>query len=137
MKVRGATTGTPFAARLTALCWGALTLLAPVAISACTSSSSTTTPTIISPTVTNTPTGTGTASANVIIGNIGNNLLAGLGGAETLTGGAGIDTASYADSAAGVDVSLVTGLGHGGDDAGLATPRVHPDVRNLCEATGW
>src|SRR6185437_10718130 len=38
MKVRGATTGTPFAARLTALCWGALALLAPVAISACTSS---------------------------------------------------------------------------------------------------
>src|SRR4029077_20880570 len=42
--------------------------------------------------------GTGTASANVIIGNIGNNLLAGLGGGDTLTGGAGIDTASYADS---------------------------------------
>ena len=55
MKVRGATTGTPFAARLTVLCWGALTLLAPVAVSACTSSSSTTTPTIISPTVTNSP----------------------------------------------------------------------------------
>ena len=46
MKVRGATTGTPFGARLTALCWGALTLLAPVAVSACTSSSSTTTPTV-------------------------------------------------------------------------------------------
>ena len=51
MKVRGATTGTPFAARLTVLCWGALTLLAPVAVSACTSSSSPTTPTVISPTV--------------------------------------------------------------------------------------
>src|SRR6185369_5690363 len=62
MKVRGATTGTPFAARLTALCWGALTLLAPVAISACTSSSSTTTPTTIS------PTGTGTASASAASG---------------------------------------------------------------------
>jgi len=64
MKVRGATTGTPFAARLTVLCWGALTLLAPVAVSACTSSSSTTTPTIISPTVT----GTGTASASTSSG---------------------------------------------------------------------
>ena len=42
MKVRGATAGTPFGARLTALCWGALTLLAPVAVSACTSSTSTT-----------------------------------------------------------------------------------------------
>ena len=43
MKLRGATAGTPFGARLTALCWGALTLLAPVAVSACTSSTSTTT----------------------------------------------------------------------------------------------
>ena len=68
MKVRGATTGTPFAARLTVLCWGALTLLAPVAVSACTSSSSTTTPTIISPTVTNSPTGTGTASGSAASG---------------------------------------------------------------------
>ena len=57
MKVRGTTAGTPFGAKLTALCWGALTLLAPVAVSACTSSSSTT-PTIISPTVTTSPTGT-------------------------------------------------------------------------------
>jgi hypothetical protein len=64
MKVRGATTGTPFAARLTVLCWGALTLLAPVAVSACTSSSSTTTPTVISPTVT----GTDTASASTSSG---------------------------------------------------------------------
>ena len=70
MKVRGATTGTPFAARLTVLCWGALTLLAPVAVSACTSSSSTTTPTIISPTVTNSPTGTGTASGLRRVGNV-------------------------------------------------------------------
>jgi hypothetical protein len=51
MKVRGTTAGTPFGAKLTALCWGALTLLAPVAVSACTSGSSSS-PTIISPTVT-------------------------------------------------------------------------------------
>ena len=62
--------------------------------------------------------GTGNALDNVIIGNAGNNLLAGLGGADTLIGGAGIDTASYAASAAGVDVSLMTGLGHGGDAEG-------------------
>ena len=68
MKVRGAIAGTPFGARLTALCWGALTLLAPVAVSACTSSSSSTTPTIISPTVTNSPTGTDTASASASSG---------------------------------------------------------------------
>ena len=34
MKVRGTTVGTPFGAKLTALCWGAMTLLAPVAGSA-------------------------------------------------------------------------------------------------------
>jgi hypothetical protein len=58
MKVRGTIPSTPFSARLTALCWGALTLLVPVAVSACTSSSSPTTPTVtFSPSVT-----TGTAS---------------------------------------------------------------------------
>ena len=51
--------------------------------------------------------GTGNALANVITGNAGNNILAGLGGADALIGGGGIDTASYAASAAGVDVSLV------------------------------
>ena len=62
MKVRGTTAGTPFGAKLTALCWGALTLLAPVAVSACTSGSSSS-PTIISPTVTSSPTGTASASS--------------------------------------------------------------------------
>jgi len=62
MKVRGTTAGTPFGAKLTALCWGALTLLAPVAVSACTSGSSSS-PTIISPTVTTSPTGTASASS--------------------------------------------------------------------------
>jgi hypothetical protein len=62
MKLRGTTAGTPFGAKLTALCWAALTLLAPVAVSACTSSSPTA-PTIISPTVTNSPTGTVSASS--------------------------------------------------------------------------
>ena len=57
MKVRGTTAGTPLSARLTALCWGALTLLALVAVSACTSGSSTAPPTVFSPSVT-----TGTAS---------------------------------------------------------------------------
>ena len=59
-----------------------------------------------------------TAEDDTINGKGGNDILAGLGGADTLNGGAGIDTASYAASAAGVDVSLVTGLGHGGDAEG-------------------
>jgi hypothetical protein len=58
MKVRGTIVGTPLSAKLTALCWGALTLLVPVAVSACTSSSSPTTPSIVSPTVTGTESGT-------------------------------------------------------------------------------
>jgi Ca2+-binding RTX toxin-like protein len=62
--------------------------------------------------------GTGNADANVITGNSGNNLLAGLGGADTLTGGGGIDTATYAASPAGVNVSLATGTGSGGDAEG-------------------
>ena len=64
MMVRGTTAGTPFGAKLTVLGWAALALLAPVAVSACTSGSSTTSPTIISPTVTNLPTATGATSAS-------------------------------------------------------------------------
>ena len=63
MKVRRTIAGTPLGARLTAFCWAALTLLAPVAVSACTSSSSST-PTVFSPSVTTSPTGSVTASAS-------------------------------------------------------------------------
>ena len=61
---------------------------------------------------------TGNAGANVLIGNAANNVLTGVGGADTLDGGAGIDTASYASSLAGVNVSLLTGQGTGGDAQG-------------------
>ena len=58
-------------------------------------------------------------SNNVLIGNSGNNILAGLGGADHLDGGAGTgDTASYAASTSGVTVSLTTGTGSGGDAEG-------------------
>ena len=58
--------------------------------------------------------GTGNALDNVITGNGGNNVLAGLGGADTSGSAAlGIDTASYAASAAGVTVSLIDRNGHG------------------------
>jgi Ca2+-binding RTX toxin-like protein len=67
--------------------------------------------------------GTGNTLANVITGNTGNNILAGLGGADTLIGGVGTDTATYVASLEGVNVSLMTGLGSGGDAEGdtLAT----------------
>jgi hypothetical protein len=61
MKVRTTIAGTAFRARLTALCWGALTILAPVAVSACSGSSSTPTVPSFSPTLT---TGTATVSAS-------------------------------------------------------------------------
>ncbi len=51
MKVRTTIARTPFRARLTALCWGALTLLVPVAVSACSGSSSTPTVPTFTPTV--------------------------------------------------------------------------------------
>ena len=61
---------------------------------------------------------TGNALDNVLIGNSGNNVLIGGAGADTLDGGGGTDTASYITSASGVDVSLATGLGTGGDAQG-------------------
>ena len=62
--------------------------------------------------------GTGNSLDNVITGNGGNNIVAGLGGADVLDGGAGTDTATYAASPAGVNVSLMTGIGSGGDAQG-------------------
>ncbi len=53
--------------------------------------------------------GTGNALNNAITGNDSANILTGLGGADSLDGGAGIDTASYAASAAAVNVSLAIG----------------------------
>ena len=68
--------------------------------------------------------GTGNAVDNVITGNSGNNVLAGLGGADTLIGNTGTDTATYAVSLAGVNVSLTTGLGSGGDAEGDALANI-------------
>ena len=61
---------------------------------------------------------TGTAGLDTINGLAGNDTLAGLGGADQLNGDAGTDTATYIASAAGVNVSLMTGLGSGGDAEG-------------------
>jgi Ca2+-binding RTX toxin-like protein len=61
---------------------------------------------------------TGNALANVLTGTSGNNVLTGGAGADSLNGGNGTDTASYAGSAAGVAVSLLTGVASGGDADG-------------------
>ena len=61
---------------------------------------------------------TGDAGANVLNGGKGDDILIGGAGADTLIGGDGTDTADYSASSAGVQVSLATGTGHGGDAEG-------------------
>ncbi|MGL4962386.1 MAG: hypothetical protein ACRC67_14215 [Inquilinus sp.] len=60
----------------------------------------------------------GSAFADTLAGDAGSNTLEGGAGADALHGGAGIDTASYAHSAAGVQVDLAHGTATGGDAAG-------------------
>jgi Ca2+-binding RTX toxin-like protein len=60
----------------------------------------------------------GTGNADWIKGYGGDDTLKGGGGADTLEGGDGIDTALYADSSAGVSVSLASGKGFGGTAQG-------------------
>jgi Ca2+-binding RTX toxin-like protein len=63
---------------------------------------------------------TGDSAANTLNGLGGNDWLVGGGGADTLQGGSGIDIAVYAGSSVGVNVSLITGTGSGGDAQGDA-----------------
>src|ERR1700754_332467 len=60
----------------------------------------------------------GTWMQDHIYGGGGNDIIKGGGGADTIDGGANRDGASYEDSDVGVDVSLVTGKGHGGTAEG-------------------
>jgi Ca2+-binding RTX toxin-like protein len=60
----------------------------------------------------------GGAGADTLLGGTGDDLLVGGAGADILNGGAGTDTASYAGSAAGVDVNLFTVTASGGDATG-------------------
>jgi hypothetical protein len=69
MKVRTTIAGTALRARLTVLCWGALTLLAPVAVSACSGSSTTPTVPTFTPSVATPGTATGSATAPASSGN--------------------------------------------------------------------
>lgn len=58
--------------------------------------------------------GTGNALGNRIEGNIGNNILTGLGGNDTLIGGFGTDTANYGPYGAAVVVNLSLGTATSG-----------------------
>ena len=55
--------------------------------------------------------GTGNAVANIVIGNPNDNVLSGLSGADTLTGGAGSDR--FQDTAAGLSGDTITDFGSG------------------------
>ncbi len=61
---------------------------------------------------------TGDQNANELAGGAGDDTLVGGAGADRLLGGAGRDTADYAASNAGVQVSLRSGQGLGGDAEG-------------------
>jgi Ca2+-binding RTX toxin-like protein len=60
----------------------------------------------------------GSAGGDRLNGNAGDDILVGRGGADQMIGGAGIDAAAYGDSAAGVQVDLGLGVGHGGSAEG-------------------
>jgi Ca2+-binding RTX toxin-like protein len=60
----------------------------------------------------------GRGGVDVLLGGDGNDWLGGGAGADVLDGGRDQDTASYADSASGVFVSLATGSGTGGTAEG-------------------
>ena len=61
---------------------------------------------------------TGNDLDNALLGNSKANVIVGGAGADWLDGGGGTDTASYATSASGVNVSLTLGTGTGGDAQG-------------------
>jgi len=59
-----------------------------------------------------------TPGTDTLSGGDGDDTLSGGGGADVLDGGTGTDTATYAGSAAGVQVDLAAGTGSGGDAQG-------------------
>jgi Ca2+-binding RTX toxin-like protein len=61
---------------------------------------------------------TGDANVNVLDGGSGNDTLQGGGAGDELIGGGGTDTAAYGDSASGVTVNLISGLGLDGTAEG-------------------
>jgi hypothetical protein len=91
MKVRTTFAGTALRARLTALCWGALTLLAPVAISACSGSSTSPTIPTFTPSVTISGTVTRTATATASGGNTASS---GASASSTVSGTPGVTSSS-------------------------------------------
>ncbi len=76
--------------------------------------------------------GKGNEDDNLITGNGAANTLTGGAGQDRLLGGGGVDTASYALGTAGVAVSLMTGVGVGGDAEGDSLS----EIENLTGGSG-
>ncbi len=79
----------------------------------------------------------GAGNADTINGDGDNDFIQGNGGADSLNGGTGIDTVSYANSSAGVTVTLNSSVNTGGDAQGdllsgfeVLTGSGHDDVLN-------
>ncbi len=60
----------------------------------------------------------GSQSVDRLTGDDGRNIIRGMGGADIMNGGDGIDGLDYRESGAGVSVSLASGAGAGGDAEG-------------------
>ncbi|MGO1078432.1 M10 family metallopeptidase C-terminal domain-containing protein [Inquilinus sp. CA228] len=60
----------------------------------------------------------GLGGNDTLVGEAGDDVLRGGAGADVLNGGAGTDVASYFESAVGINVSLATGVGLGGEAQG-------------------
>ena len=73
----------------------------------------------------------GSANADVLTGDAYNNVLAGLSGADTIDGGAGVNTADYSASDAGVMVDLNLGSTTAQTSAGHASGDKLNNIQNL------
>lgn len=68
----------------------------------------------------------GSGFNDTLTGDIGNNQIQGFGGADTINGGAGFDTAVYFDATSAVNVNLATGVvtGGSGNDTLISIERI-------------
>ena len=100
MKVRTTLfAGTALRARLTALCWGALTLLVPVAVSACSGSSTSPTIPTFTPSVTISGTAAGSGTAPASGGNTASSGSTASAGSTSASGTPGVSSNSPSPTA--------------------------------------
>ena len=117
MKLRSTTAGTALGARLTAVCWGALTLLVPAAVSAC-SSGSTSTPTV--------PTFTPTVSTSVTTSEPASSTSTPADGSTTSPGTPGVTTSSPAPHTATATATATVTITPGATESASKIPSAAP-----------